>query len=338
MRVLVTGGAGYIGSHTLLELLSLNHEVCVVDNYENSSPEVLNRVSRLSNQTFEFHDVDIRNEASLGAIFKDFQPDAVIHFAGLKAVGESAEKPLHYYDTNINGTLSLLRAMDSSGCKRIIFSSSATVYGEAKYLPYDEAHPCAPTNVYGRTKHMAELILEDWHHATANTSVVLLRYFNPVGAHNSGQLGEDPKGIPNNLMPFISQVAVGRRKNLSVFGDDYDTKDGTGQRDYIHVVDLASAHIAAIDYAEKTNSFEAFNIGTGEGYTVLEMIKAFSRASSCDIPYEIINRREGDVASSLANPNKANNVLKWSAKMGLDEMCESVWLWQSQNPNGYNEI
>jgi len=337
MKVLVTGGAGYIGSHTLLELLSLDHEVCVVDNFDNSCPEVLTRLKSLSNGHFEAHKTDIRDQISLDKIFTQFRPDAVIHFAGLKAVGESEEKPLDYYDVNITGTLSLLKAMNRSGCKRIIFSSSATVYGEADYLPYDEAHPCRPTNVYGRTKHIAELILGDWARATKDASAVLLRYFNPVGAHHSGQIGEDPSDIPNNLMPFIAQVAVGRRKKLSVFGRDYDTPDGTGQRDYIHVVDLARAHTAAMDFAAKNTGTERFNIGTGQAYSVLEMVAAFAKASGRDIPYEIVPRRAGDIAVMLADPSKAATKMGWIAQLDLDQMCASTWSWQSGNPEGYSK-
>lgn len=337
MRVLVTGGAGYIGSHTLLELLSLDHEVCVVDSFDNSSPEVLSRVKALSNGRFEFYKTDIRDRSGLDDIFMQFRPESVIHFAGLKAVGESEEKPLEYYDVNIAGTLSLIKSMNRSGCKQIIFSSSATVYGEADYLPYDEAHPCRPASVYGRTKHIAELILTDWARATKGASAVVLRYFNPVGAHHSGQIGEDPSDTPNNLMPFIAQVAVGRRNQLSVFGDDYDTTDGTGQRDYIHVVDLARAHTAAVNYAAKNPGIEMFNIGTGQAYSVLEMVAAFSIASDRDIPYEIVPRRAGDIAAMLANPSKAAQKMGWSALMGLDQMCASTWSWQSKNPRGYDQ-
>ena len=337
MRVLVTGGAGYIGSHTLLELLSLDHEVCVVDNFDNSSPEVLSRIRALSNGRFESHITDIRDRPVLDDILMQFRPEAVIHFAGLKAVEESEENPLQYYGVNITGTLSLLKSMNRSGCKQIIFSSSATVYGEADYLPYDEAHPCRPASVYGRTKYIAEMILRDWAASTKDASAVLLRYFNPVGAHHSGQIGEDPSGTPNNLMPFIAQVAVGQRQKLSVFGNDYDTPDGTGQRDYIHVVDLARAHTAAVDYAAKNTGSELFNIGTGQAYSVLEMIAAFAKVSGCDIPYEIAPRRAGDIAAMLADPSKAAKKMGWSAQMDLDQMCASTWSWQSGNPKGYKK-
>lgn len=335
MRVLVTGGAGYIGSHTLLELLDLGHEVCVVDSYANSSPEVLNRVRALSNGRFDAHQLDIRDQPALDAVFAAFRPETVIHFAGLKAVGESQEKPLEYYDVNVFGTLTLLRAMDRAGCGRILFSSSATVYGVPQYLPYDEAHRCLPGNVYGRTKHMAEQILTDWQQARPASSAVLLRYFNPVGAHGSGRIGEDPRGVPNNLMPFVAQVAAGLRPKVAVFGKDYDTIDGTGSRDYLHVVDLARAHGVAVEYGARTHGTEIFNIGTGTGYTVLQMIAAFARVCGRDIPYEVVARRPGDVAAMLADPARANRVLGWSAKLGLDAMCQSAWRWQVGNPNGY---
>lgn len=337
MRVLVTGGAGYIGSHTLIELRAQGHEVFVVDSFDNSSPEVLARVSELTQATVPFAEVDIRDRAAMGDVMAAFRPDAVIHFAGLKAVGESSIIPLRYYDVNISGTLSLLEAMDKVGCKRIVFSSSATVYGLPQYLPFDEDHPCAPTNVYGQTKHMAEQVLRDWAAATPEASAVLLRYFNPVGAHVSARLGEDPSDIPNNLMPFVAQVAVGRREKLSVFGDDYDTPDGTGVRDYIHVSDLARAHTAALRFANGSIGAEAINVGTGQGYSVLEMVDAFARASGRDIPFEIVARRPGDIARSLAAPDKANKLLNWRAEKTLDDMCASTWAWQSQNPNGFRE-
>jgi UDP-glucose 4-epimerase len=337
MRVLVTGGAGYIGSHTLIELRARGHEICVVDNFDNSSPEALRRVAELIGEEFQHYEADIRDRAAMDQIMADFRPEAVIHFAGLKAVGESAQVPLRYYEVNITGTLSLLESMAAAGCKRIVFSSSATVYGEPQYLPFDEAHPCAPTNVYGRTKYMAEQILEDWQVAHPDTSVVLLRYFNPVGAHPSGRIGEDPSDIPNNLMPFVAQVAVGRREKLSVFGDDYDTPDGTGVRDFIHVTDLARAHVAAIDYAETNTSTQAFNVGTGQGYSVLEMVSAFTRASNRQIPYEVVARRPGDIARSEADPSKANSVLGWTAEHTLEDMCASTWAWQNGNPQGYEK-
>lgn len=338
MRVLVTGGAGYIGSHTLLELLAQGHEVCVVDNYDNSSPVVLDRVRKLSNNGVVIgHRADIRDEPALDDIMADFKPEAVIHFAGLKAVGESTVKPLAYYDVNITGTLTLLRAMERVGCHRIIFSSSATVYGEPVYLPYDEAHPLNPTSVYGRTKLMAEQILTDWTAARPQATAVLLRYFNPVGAHPSAQIGEDPSDIPNNLMPFIAQVAVGKRDHLSIFGDDYDTPDGTGQRDYIHVVDLARAHVAALDYAASHTGGRPFNIGTGNSYSVRQMVEAFARASGRDIPVVVTPRRAGDIAAMQADAARAHAELGWKATHDLDDMTASTWGWQEANPNGYSD-
>lgn len=335
MRVMLTGGAGYIGSHTLLELLALGHEVCVIDNYHNSVPEALARVRQLSNGDFRSIEADIRDREAMAAAFVDFCPDAVIHFAGLKAVGEGEAMPVAYYDVNVNGTLSLLEAMKASDCKRVIFSSSATVYGDPVYLPYDEAHPCAPTNVYGRTKYMAEQVLTDWARANPGHATVLLRYFNPVGAHESGRIGEDPQGIPNNLMPFIAQVAVGRREKLGVFGNDYDTRDGTGLRDYLHVVDLARAHVAALDHAATLSGTDIFNIGTGDGTTVLEMLAAFSTVCGRDLPYEVLPRRAGDLPAYFADPSKAQNVLGWHATHDLAAICQSTWTWQSQNPEGY---
>lgn len=335
MRVLVTGGAGYIGSHTLLELMAQGHEVCVLDNFSNSSPRVLDRVRSLSNGTVICHTGDIRDRAALDQVMADFKPEAVIHFAGLKAVGESAVKPLDYYDVNITGTLCLLAAMDRVGCTRIIFSSSATVYGEPVYLPYDEAHPLTPTSVYGRTKLMAEGVLTDWTASRPEAAAVLLRYFNPVGAHASAQIGEDPRDIPNNLMPFIAQVAVGKRPHLSIFGDDYDTPDGTGLRDYIHVVDLARAHVAALDYAAKTPGARPFNIGTGQSYSVREMVAAFARASERDIPVQVAPRRAGDIAAMQADASRAAAELGWTATHTLDDMTTSTWAWQSANLDGY---
>ena len=336
MRVLVTGGAGYIGSHTLLELMAQGHEVCVLDNYCNATPEVLTRVRALSNGTVHDYVGDIRDAAKLDEVFQDFQPDAVIHFAGLKAVGESAQKPLAYYDVNVRGTLSLLHAMERAGCKRIIFSSSATVYGEPVYLPYDEAHPTQPMSVYGQTKLMAEQILTHWTQASEGSAAVLLRYFNPVGAHASGQIGEDPREIPNNLMPFIAQVAVGKRDALQIYGDDYDTPDGTGLRDYIHVVDLARAHVAALAYANDATGARPFNIGTGQSYSVRDMVAAFERACGHPIATKQAPRREGDIAAMQANATRANAELHWSATHDLDAMTASTWAWQSKNPDGYS--
>lgn len=336
MRVLVTGGAGYIGSHTLLELLGQTHEVCVLDNYDNASHAVLDRVRALSNGAVTAHTGDVRDPAMLDTVMDDFRPDAVIHFAGLKAVGESAQKPLAYYDVNVTGTLQVLRAMDRVGCKRIIFSSSATVYGEPQYLPYDEAHQTAPTSVYGRTKLMAEQILTDWAATTADTTAVLLRYFNPVGAHPSAQIGEDPSDTPNNLMPFIAQVATGKRPYLSIFGDDYDTPDGTGQRDYIHVVDLARSHVAALHWSAAHTGARPFNIGTGQAYSVRDMVAAFAKASGREIPVQIAPRRAGDVAAMRADVSRAMAELGWHATHGLDDMAKSTWDWATAYPDGYS--
>ena len=335
MRILITGGAGYIGSHTLLELLSKQHEICILDNYSNSSPQALARVAHLTNVGFQQIEGDIRDGDNLNNLFKDFAPEAVIHFAGLKAVGESVSSPLKYYEQNVCGTISLLQAMDRAGCNNLVFSSSATVYGEPQYLPFDEHHPCAPTNPYGRTKYFIEEIVKDWAAANPDACAVLLRYFNPVGAHASGVIGEDPNDIPNNLMPYISQVAAGKLARLQVFGDDYDTRDGSGLRDYIHVVDLAHAHVSALDYAASSKGIETFNIGTGEGATVFEVIRAFEAASKRAIPYDVVRRRPGDVATSIANPAKANDVLGWRAELDLSDICRDAWNWQSKNPNGY---
>lgn len=333
MRVLVTGGAGYIGSHTLVELLGQGHDACVVDSFVNSSPAVLDRVRGLTNGGLETHGADIRDTARLTEIAMAFRPDAVIHFAGLKAVGESQERPVDYYDVNVAGTLSLLRAMTASGCDKVIFSSSATVYGEPVYLPYDEAHPLAPTSVYGMTKRIAEQVLTDWAAARPGSSAVLLRYFNPVGAHASGRIGEDPAGVPQNLMPYLAQVATGKRDSLRIFGDDYPTPDGTGIRDYIHVTDLARAHVAALNHSG--TGAEPFNIGTGRGYSVKEMLAAFSRAVGRDLPFEICPRRPGDIAEMQANCDRAAAVLGWRAEFGLDDMARDLWRWQSLNPEGY---
>lgn len=335
MRILVTGGAGYIGSHTLLQLLQQGHEVAVYDNFCNSSPIALHRVSELVGMNVDYVTGNIQDGAALDAVFQRFPADAVVHFAGLKAVGESVEQPLAYYAENVAGTVTLLQAMNRAGCKRIVFSSSATVYGEAQYLPYDEQHPLQPTNPYGRTKYFIEGIIRDWVAATERSSAVLLRYFNPVGAHASGRIGEDPNGIPNNLAPYIAKVAVGRLPELQVWGNDYDTRDGTGERDYIHVVDLATAHLAALHYTEQQTGCEAINVGTGNGTTVLEMVAAFAQASGRPIPYRIAPRRDGDVARSFAAVDKARALLGWEATLDIDAMCESTWAWQSQNPDGY---
>ncbi|MBP1805014.1 UDP-glucose 4-epimerase GalE [Rubellimicrobium aerolatum] len=335
MRVLVTGGAGYIGSHTLVELLGQGHEALVVDSFANSSPRALDRVRELTNGFFESEECDIRDTARLTAAATRFRPDAVIHFAGLKSVGESARRATDYYDVNVAGTVSLLKAMEAAGTARIIFSSSATVYGEPRYLPFDEDHPIGPTNVYGQTKVIAERMLTDWAAADAGRAAILLRYFNPVGAHASGRMGEDPRGVPENLMPFMAQVAAGRRDALRIWGNDYPTPDGTGVRDYIHVADLARAHVAALARAEAASGAEAYNIGTGQGVSVKEMLAAFERAVGRPLPAEVHPRRPGDVAEMRADCGRANRVLGWRAECDVDDMVRSLWAWQSANPWGY---
>ncbi len=336
MRVLVTGGAGYIGSHALVELLGQGHDACVVDNFSNGSPRALDRVRSLTNGHLESHEADIRDTARLTTITTAYRPDAVIHFAGLKAVGESSVRPVDYYDVNVSGTLSLLRAMDAAHCPRLIFSSSATVYGEPVYLPYDEDHPLNPTSVYGQTKRMAEVILTDWAKARPDATVMLLRYFNPVGAHASGRIGEDPRGVPDNLMPYLAKVATGELDRLRVFGDDYPTPDGTGIRDYIHVVDLARAHVAALDRAAGVTGTEVYNIGTGRGTSVYEMLAAFSAAVGRDLPFEVMPRRAGDIAEMQADCAKAAGALGWRAQYDVGDMAATLWAWQSANPTGYD--
>lgn len=336
MTVLITGGAGYIGSHTALELLNQGYDVVVYDNLCNSSRESLRRVEELTGKKITFYEGDILDEEKLRGMFQTEKIGAVIHCAALKAVGESVRKPLEYYHNNITGTLTLLKVMDEAGVKNIVFSSSATVYGDPEVIPITEECPKGQcTNPYGWTKSMMEQIMTDLQKAHPEWNVILLRYFNPVGAHESGRIGEDPKGIPNNLMPYITQVAVGKREKLGVFGDDYDTPDGTGVRDYIHVVDLAVGHVKAIDYILTNPGLDVINLGTGTGYSVLDMVKAFSKACGRDLPYEIQPRREGDIAMCYADPAKAARVLGWKAERGLDEMCADSWRWQSQNPNGY---
>ena len=336
MRILVTGGAGYIGSHTCVELLNAGYDVVVVDNLYNASEKALERVEEITGKKVVFYNADIRDKEAMNDIFDKEKVDAVIHFAGLKAVGESVVKPIEYYENNIAGTLNLCDAMRNHGVKNIIFSSSATVYGNPETMPITEDCPKGQcTNPYGWTKSMMEQIMTDVQAADPEWNVVLLRYFNPVGAHESGRIGEDPKGIPNNLMPYISQVAVGKLEKLGVFGDDYDTPDGTGVRDYIHVVDLAVGHVKAIKYIFSNPGLDIINLGTGVGYSVLDMVKAFSKACGKEIPYEIKPRREGDIAMCYANPSKAAKVLGWKAERGLEQMCEDAWRWQSQNPEGY---
>jgi UDP-glucose 4-epimerase len=334
-NILVTGGAGYIGSHTCVELLIAGFNVVVVDNLVNSKKESLNRVQKITGKTLAFHEVDLLDQDALNKVFNESSIDAVIHFAGLKAVGESVNVPLKYYHNNLTGTLNLCHAMKTHNVKNMVFSSSATVYGAPQEVPINEDFPVAPTNPYGRSKLMVEQILQDLYISDKKWNIVLLRYFNPVGAHVSGTIGEDPNGLPNNLFPFITQVAVGKLKELSVFGNDYSTPDGTGVRDYIHVVDLAQAHIKALDRFELDPGVEIFNVGTGYGYSVLEIVKAFEKASGKKIPYKIVDRRPGDIATCYAEPAKAKNQLGWHAKHGIDDMCSDSWRWQRNNPNGY---
>lgn len=337
MHILVTGGAGYIGSHTCLELLNAGHQVTVVDNLCNAKEESLRRVMELTGRSLEFFCVDLRDKKNLEKVFSNTQNgiDAVIHFAGLKAVGESVEQPLAYYQNNLTGTLVLCEVMVAQGVKDIVFSSSATVYGDPATVPIREDFPLSCTNPYGRTKLMTEEILRDLHAADARWNVILLRYFNPVGAHESGRIGEDPNGIPNNLMPYISQVAVGRRERLSVYGDDYDTPDGTGVRDYIHVVDLARGHVSAVNILKQHPGVAVYNLGTGQGCSVLEMVDAFEKATGKKVPYVITPRRPGDVAICYADPSKAYKELGWRAERGIIQMCEDTWRWQFNNPDGF---
>jgi UDP-glucose 4-epimerase len=335
MVVLVTGGAGYIGSHTCIELLAAGHDVVVLDNLSNSKPEALARVQEIAGKSLVFVQADLRDEGALAVLFRDFPFEAVVHFAGLKAVGESTRIPLAYYDNNVNGTLCLCRAMASAGVKRLVFSSSATVYGDPASVPIREDFPRSATNPYGRTKLFIEEILRDLHHADALWNIALLRYFNPVGAHPSGRVGEDPNGIPNNLMPYIAQVAVGRLPQLQVFGGDYDTPDGTGVRDYIHVVDLARGHLAALERLRAAPGVAAYNLGTGRGYSVLEMRRAFERAAGREIPYRIVARRPGDIATCYADPALAAAELGWRAELDMDDMVTDQWRWQRENPNGF---
>ena len=338
MAILVTGGAGYIGSHTCIELLNAGYEVVVMDNLYNASEEALRRVEKITGKHVTFYKANMLDREAVNEIFEKESIDSVIHFAGLKAVGESVAKPLEYYHNNITGTLILCDVMRNHGVKKIIFSSSATVYGDPAFVPITEECPKGKiTNPYGQTKGMLEQILTDLHVADPEWNVILLRYFNPIGAHKSGLIGEDPKGIPNNLMPYISQVAVGKLEKLGVFGDDYDTPDGTGVRDYIHVVDLAKGHVKAINYIFSNPGLDVINLGTGVGYSVLDMVKAFGKACGKEIPYEIKPRRAGDIAMCYADPAKAARVLGWKAEKGLDEMCADTWRWQSQNPNGYEK-
>ena len=335
MSILVTGGAGYIGTHTLVELLAHGYDVVVVDNLVNSHPESLDRVREITGRDFPFYELDVCDEAALERVFSAHEIDSVIHFAGLKAVGESCEKPLEYYRNNLDGIMSLISAMRRHGAKRFVFSSSATVYRSDAGMPVDEDSPRGCINPYGWTKFMGEQILRDVAAADPEWSVVLLRYFNPIGAHESGKIGEDPNGIPNNLLPYITQTAMGRREMLHVFGNDYPTPDGTGVRDYIHVVDLAEGHVAAIEYAAANTGCEAFNLGTGEGYSVLDIVHAFERVNGVKVPYDIVGRRAGDPPTVFAKVGKAQSLLHWKAQRTLDQMCADSWRWQSNNPQGF---
>lgn len=335
MHILVTGGAGYIGSHTVLELLNAGHRVCVVDNLSNATEESLRRVEALTGHKVDFHKVDLLDKAALTSVVAGNAFDAVIHFAALKAVGESVAQPLRYYQNNITGTLVLAEVMEAQEVKRIVFSSSATVYGDPASVPITEDFPLQATNPYGRTKLMMERILTDLHAADRDFHVALLRYFNPIGAHESGRIGEDPAGIPNNLLPYIAQVAIGRHPALSIYGADYPTPDGTGVRDYIHVVDLALGHLRALEALAADPGITTCNLGTGRGYSVLEMVKAFENASGKPVPYEIGPRRPGDIAECYADPSYAERCLGWKAERGIDAMCRDAWRWQSQNPVGY---
>ena len=336
MKVLVTGGAGYIGSHTCVELLQAGHEVFVIDNLSNGHEAALDCIQLITNYELQFMNADIRDSNALDKIFNTFKPDSVIHFAGLKAVGESVADPIKYYDVNAGGSVSLLTAMSKAKCNNIVFSSSATVYGKPQYLPYDENHPTNPVNPYGRTKLMIENIISDWTNVDSKRRGVILRYFNPVGAHKSGQIGEEPIGVPNNLMPYIAQVADGRREYLNIFGNDYDTGDGTGARDYIHVVDLALAHISALNQ-NKLDRFEVLNIGAGKSTTVLELVSKFEEISGVPIKFKYLPRREGDLAAFWADSSKAFEKINWKPERNIKKICEDTWRWQKHNPIGYGK-
>ena len=335
--ILVTGGMGYIGSHTVVELLNLNYEVVVVDNLSNTSILVKDRIKKITNKDFKFYNVDVTDKESLKKVFEENKIDSIIHFAAFKAVGESVEKPLEYYENNLVGALVVFELMKEFNVNNFVFSSSATVYGKPKSCPIKEDFSLSTTNPYGATKLMIEDIMRDLSKADKNLNLVILRYFNPIGAHESGLIGEEPKGIPNNLMPYITKVAVGQLNELSVFGDDYDTKDGTGVRDYIHVVDLAKGHVASIKKLEENPGLLTYNLGTGEGYSVLDLVKAFEKVNNIKIPYKIIDRRPGDIDMCYADPTKAFDELGWKAEFGIERMCEDSWTWQSNNPNGYEE-
>ncbi len=335
MAILVTGGAGYIGSHTCVALLNTGYEIVVVDNFSNSKPDALKRIEEITGKAFDFYQVDLLNAHALEKVFMSGEIEAVIHFAGLKAVGESVTMPLKYYHNNITGTLNLCEIMEKYNVKTIVFSSSATVYGNPKSVPIKEDAPLSTSNPYGRTKWMIEEILRDVYASHKDWHIALLRYFNPIGAHESGKIGEDPNGIPNNLMPFITQVAVGKREKLSIFGSDYDTHDGTGVRDYIHVVDLAQGHLKALEKTMAITGVETYNLGTGIGYSVLDVVNSFEKATGQKIPYVLVDRRPGDIDKCYADPTKAYKELGWKAKSDLEAMCRDSWKWQKNNPEGY---
>lgn len=338
MNILVTGGAGYIGSHTVVELQNAGHNVVVIDNLSNSKAKSLNRVTEITGKKVDFFEIDIRDFNAIDSLLNKYKFDCCIHFAGLKAVGESVQKPLEYYDNNVCGTVTLLRALNKHNCKNIIFSSSACVYGNPEIIPITENCPKGNcTNPYGATKSMIEDIMMDLYKSDSNWNIVLLRYFNPIGAHQSGKIGENPNGIPNNLMPYITQVAVGKRDELSVFGNDYDTHDGTGVRDYIHVIDLARGHVCALNAIKENCGLEIFNLGTGHGYSVLDVVNAFEKVNGLKIPYVIKPRRAGDVPVCYADASKAEKILKWHAEFNLEDMCRDSWNWQKNNPNGYED-
>lgn len=335
MAILVTGGAGYIGTHTCIELIKAGYEVIIYDNFSNSSPEAVRRTEKITGQSIPLVEGDILDEEKLRSVFRENKIESVIHFAGLKAVGESVGMPLKYYHNNITGTLMLLKVMQESGVKKIVFSSSATVYGMNNPVPFKEDMPTSATNPYGWTKQMIEIILKDLYTADSEWSIVLLRYFNPLGAHESGTIGENPNGIPNNLMPYLTQVAVKKREFLTVYGNDYDTVDGTGVRDYIHVMDLANGHVQAVKYNETHTGVEAINLGTGQGFSVLEVIQTFERVNQIPVPYQISGRRPGDIASCYADVEKAKRLFGWQTQKTLEDMCRDSWNWQSKNPEGY---
>ena len=336
MAILITGGAGYIGTHTMVQFLEAGRELVVVDNFCNSKPASLERVKQITGKDFKFYEVDLLDRAALEKVFQENEIDSCIHFAGLKAVGESVSMPLWYYHNNITGTLILLETMKKYGAKRIVFSSSATVYGKPESVPITEDFPLSTTNPYGETKLMIERILKDLYVSDPEWSISVLRYFNPIGAHKSGLIGEDPQGIPNNLLPYVAQVATGKRECLSVFGNDYNTPDGTGVRDYIHVVDLAAAHLKALERAEKVTGIDYFNVGTGTGYSVLDIIRAYEETTGAKINYKIVDRRPGDIDECYANPKKAYKLLGWKAQYNIEDMCRDSYNWQSNNPNGYD--